>query len=323
MTFETNLISAFLNCPRSPDQQNAPYTSDAEIVTIGDTLMAVTVDEFSAEDGLGSFETDPRIFGQNLAIAGLSDLLAVGARPRFWCQSIGCPADRKPAWLHEFTTGLTSVLNEAGCFIIGGDSGATQNFRLTATAIGDFESNRHPVTRILNQPAGILAVSGSLGTVNHSALKGSPVELNYRGSLSQTMNASAYACIDTSDGLITSLEMLQKVNPSTTFKLNLETIPYPAGMAIDIPIPKETSLFGAAGEYELLYCLPKKCDLPDGLTVIGSFHSADTAEIILENSTTSITYHPHNLDPRVLDRDTYITELIRFVCDLLGADVPP
>ena len=57
MREETLIQKVLGRFPRSPEQHNGPFEADAEIVTIGDALWAVTMDEFSeAEDAFGGLE---------------------------------------------------------------------------------------------------------------------------------------------------------------------------------------------------------------------------------------------------------------------------
>ena len=69
-------------------QRGRAWESDAEIVELAGRLLAVTVDDFSAEDAMAPGGTPPESLGWNLATATLSDLLAVGAEPEFMLHSV-------------------------------------------------------------------------------------------------------------------------------------------------------------------------------------------------------------------------------------------
>ena len=111
---EQMLITALANgAPRHPAQQNELFGSDAELVETSGGVKAFTLDEFSpAEDGF--IDDDPKLLGRNMAIATLSDLLAVGAVPELYMQSVCVPAGAEKS----FVTGLADGV-PIGVQIIG------------------------------------------------------------------------------------------------------------------------------------------------------------------------------------------------------------
>ncbi len=307
MTFERTLIQAFSALPRSPMQRNAPFTSDAEIVEIGGTILALSIDEFSEEDSLGY--GGPFEFGRNVAIAAMSDLIAVGAEPRHLLQSVAARPDVETDWLRAFADGLSVGLETTGCTVIGGDAGTANEFRFTATVIGEFGDSR-PVTRVLTQERGKLAVTGTLGDVNLAALNHTPVRIECR--LAEMRQIAPCAAIDTSDGLVHGLCALAEVNPHTSFSLKTDDVPYTADVsALPMGIPREALLFGSAGEYELLVCLPADAPQAAGFTVIGEFGPGSGAWI------NGRRHVEPELDPRVLSRADYVSGLVTFATTFL------
>ena len=66
---------------KSSFQINEFNQTDAEIININGTIIAVNMDDFSSEDHFPVL--NPKDLGRNLITAAMSDLLAVGALPKF------------------------------------------------------------------------------------------------------------------------------------------------------------------------------------------------------------------------------------------------
>lgn len=256
---EARLISLLTDrFPRSPQQQNAPFTADAELLRLGDELLAVTVDEFSPEEDLFSSD-DPAALGANLAVATLSDLLAVGAEPAFFLQSVVLPRGVDEAFVAGLACGVRTILAAAGCSQCGGDVGCGGTWRFCGCAIGRVPGGR-AVTRILPPNEHTLWVTGSLGDANMAALSGRPTPVfELRLSESRLVHRYGSACIDTSGGLFEAVWQMASVNGGLAFEVDLGLVPVAEGLAElagEAGVPPEAALMGGAGEYELLFAVP-------------------------------------------------------------------
>jgi len=90
---ERELIEALTaGFAQAPEQLNTTHEADAEILRLGAELWAATVDDFSAEEDL-FFDADPWLIGWNVVTATLSDLLCVGAVPRFFMPAVCIPPE--------------------------------------------------------------------------------------------------------------------------------------------------------------------------------------------------------------------------------------
>lgn len=283
-------ITAFF--PRSPQQVNGLQESDAEILEVGGTLLALNVDEFS--DGEDFFrDTNPEILGWNIACGVLSDLLAVGATPRFVAQSCVLTPKFEGPFGESFFRGISSAVSAAGAFLVGGDTSNGVPWRYTGIAIGDFSAspadtasdcgNLSPPrsgTAILRSgivPGDRLYLTGSAGAGNLMALQKIATSgrnhgcncisevypaWNHRFPLrlktSRAARQHARACIDTSDGFARALEVLSMMN-RTGFVAAPGLVPLCRGCAETVEaagMPKVMALLGSAGEYELLVTVP-------------------------------------------------------------------
>lgn len=250
-----SLISRF---PRSGEQLNGPFEADAEILRIGNQVWALTIDEFSPEEDLFVAAT-PAALGANLAVATLSDLLAAGASPRFYLQAVSVPRSAGPEFLDGLGQGIAGVLEQAGCFLCGGDIGLAETWRYSGVALGLVENGR-PVTRIMPRTTQTLWVTGTLGDANLAAWQKRPTPaFELRRQAASVVARVGGACIDTSGGLADALWCLHQVNPGMEIRLQAARIPLAPGLrefARASGLPAEAGLVGGAGEYELLFTLP-------------------------------------------------------------------
>lgn len=256
---EYELIKALSQSfPRSPLQRNGLFECDAEIIHIGEQLWALTMDEFTPEEDLFSSD-DPELLGANLAVATLSDLLAAGATPAWFMQSVSLPKSVDPAFVAALSTGISGVLRQAGCSLCGGDIGCADTWRFNGFAMGPVPDNRQ-LTRILTCLPQTLWVTGQLGDANLAALTGAPTpRFEPRFAEAEAIRRSASGCIDTSGGLYDALWMLHTLNPGLRFHVELSKLPLTSGLsetARTAGFPAEAALLGGAGEYELLFAIP-------------------------------------------------------------------
>ncbi len=274
--------------PRSPDQVNAPFESDAEFVRLGEALWGLTVDEFSPAEDLFA-ATEPVRLGANLVTATLSDLLAAGVEPRFFLHALCLPRDVDRDFVQQLGDGMAAVLRRAECALCGGDLGTADPWRYTGFALGPVRA-RQPITRQLPLRPQTLWITGTLGDLNAAAFAGSaPPEVELRLAEARLAWESALAGIDTSGGLADALWMLHQVSPGLRLAIDLAAIPYAPGvrqMCAAAGLPPEAALFGGAGEYELLFALPNALPAAElarlrtaGLTLIGRAFPAALAGV--------------------------------------------
>ncbi|MBT8380741.1 MAG: thiamine-monophosphate kinase [Ignavibacteriaceae bacterium] len=256
------LISDF---KRSPNQLNKPHESDAEILKLNNTLLAVTTDSISEEISQGLYD-DPYLVGWMIVTVNMSDLAAVGATPLGILISEIIPKHFKEEKNKELQKGISDACNTYNTFVLGGDTNEGDCLVLTGTAIGIINQDK-PISRIGCKPNDIVYTSGRLGSGNAYAISKLISQTNSFSNykpLAQLKYANvnmqyASCCMDTSDGLITTLDQLMRLN-NYGFELdeNLEN-------AIDIRafeysknlnIPPWLLFAGQHGEFELIFTIP-------------------------------------------------------------------
>ena len=249
--------------PRSPRQRNALFACDSEIVEIGGRLWGLTVDEFTPEEDLFTSE-NPELLGANLTTATLSDLLAVGAKPEFFMHVLSVSREADPAFVEGLCNGIKTVLDQADCFLCGGDIGIAETWRYCGFAMGRI-MGENPLMHVLPKAPQRLWVTGQLGDANLAALTGRPTP-RFELRLAEASLARRYgtACIDTSGGFFDAIWILHSQSAGMRLEIETDKIPLAPGLsetARASGFPKEAGLLGGAGEYELLFATP--ADLPD------------------------------------------------------------
>jgi len=243
---------------RAPSQRNVLFGCDAEIVEIGGELWGVTLDEFTPEEDLFTSD-DPRMLGANLAVATLSDLLAARCVPRFFMQSVSFARRTSPEFLEQLSSGIAAVLKEAGCYLIGGDTGSAETWRFCGMAMGPVQGDE-ALTRELPIAPQELWVTGRLGDANLACFrKGISPAFELRIAEAGVIWDYATACIDTSGGLLEAVQTLEMLNPQARLDIHAAQIPLADGAADleKMDIPREAVLMGQGGEYELLFAVPR------------------------------------------------------------------
>ncbi len=105
----------------------------------------------------------PAQLGWKSLVVNLSDLAAMGARPRFYTVSLALPGDIGQGWIASFYRGLQSAGAVHGAALIGGDlSSSPQGIQISITAVGE-TLRRRVVYRSGGQAGDCIYVTGILG----------------------------------------------------------------------------------------------------------------------------------------------------------------
>lgn len=242
-----------LAMPRCREQLNGVFESDAEIVTMGNRRLAITIDEFSAEED-GFPAGDPELLGWNLAIATISDLLAVGADPAWFLQVVSVPDTRPESFCSDLMRGVGAALEVSGAHLIGGDLSRAPDWRYVGNAVGFCESE--PILR--KSGAGILHLyaTGPMGIGNLAFVNpGYRLKLSSRREFMVRLREYISLAMDSSDGLRNTLLTLLRVNPGHTITAVADGAvihPDVLEFCVQSHFPPEGFLFASAGEYELI-----------------------------------------------------------------------
>ncbi len=256
--------------PRSPQQKNRTGECDAEIITLpGGACLALTTDTIAEEIEAGLY-TDPYLAGWMVVMANFSDIAAAGAHPAGMLVSEilppGCPA----GFIESLQKGIADASAACGSFILGGDTGTGEKLVLTGTAAG-ICSNGEYHSRTGCRPGDLLFSTNLLGTGNAYAYeklirnpgRDSGLRISYQPHARITEGLSllgvASACMDTSDGVMATLDTLARLN-HVGFELDAEWLsalePAAEQAARKAGFSPWLLLAGFHGEFELLFTVP-------------------------------------------------------------------
>jgi thiamine-monophosphate kinase len=107
--------------------------------------------------------TKPRQLGYKSIAVNLSDLAAMGARPRFYTVSLALPPGTSERWILEFYRGMTELGSVHGAILIGGDLSRSESGIMVSIAAMGESIKRRILYRSGGKPGDVLYVTGVLG----------------------------------------------------------------------------------------------------------------------------------------------------------------
>ncbi len=263
----------------------------------GDNSLVLTVDAMVA--GVHFLPDDPpETIGRKLLRVNLSDLAAMGARPRGYLLAAAFPRDLDEAWIAAFAAGLAEDQAIFGIALYGGDTVSTPGpLTLSLTAFGEAPKDR-TLSRATARAGDLVYVSGTIGDglLGLEALRGGLVELaeDHRAYLATRFRLPeprlelgrrlaetglASAALDVSDGLAADLGHIAEES-GLAAEIEAGAVPLSAAATAALGSAPERlpELLGGGDDYELLFtvapgragevaALAAALDLP--LTAIG------------------------------------------------------
>ena len=132
---------------------------DAAVFRPGNTPLAATKDMLV--EGVHFLpDHPPHLLARKCLSVNLSDLAAMGARPRFALFGLGIPAETENDWLEQFFQGLSGVASEYDVSLLGGDITEAPSMTISLTLLGE---SKDPIRRSGARPGDSVFVSGLLG----------------------------------------------------------------------------------------------------------------------------------------------------------------
>jgi thiamine-monophosphate kinase len=269
---ENAVISSWVHhFHRHPAQVNRLHESDSELLEIaGDprNYMAITIDTVADEVSSGLYR-DPYTIGWVTVMACCSDLAAVGAHPLGMILSVCVEPGRDEIFTNTIARGISDASQRLGIFILGGDINPTTTLSLTGCAVGTVP-RESVMTRCGCQEGDCLFISGDAGMGNALGLvrlKNLPAELFpetlYRPtahiSRGQAIAPYASCCMDTSDGVLTTLDQLIRLN-NIGFSVECDwsriLSPQARQLCQKTNTPPSVMLAGPYGEFRLIFTIP-------------------------------------------------------------------
>jgi len=257
------------NFIKSPQKMGELHEADAEILEWGEegsSYLAVTTDALVEEITSGLYD-DPYFIGWMLAMVNFSDLAAVGAEPVGLLFTIACSSTEDDEFLDKLTKGISDACKRLNTYVLGGDTNHGKILFLSGCAVGIVPRKR-VLTRKGARPGDRLYMTRPAGLGNVFAFaKLSNQDLDLITSMYQPVARTkeakiirkfANCCMDTSDGVIHTLDTLMRINQSQ-FVLHdeWERILHPVAhqLVISQGLPPWLVLAGVHGEFELCFAI--------------------------------------------------------------------
>jgi thiamine-monophosphate kinase len=250
---------------RSPYQQNLIHESDAELLFFPDnsgSSIAVTIDSISEEISSGLYE-DPYLIGWMIVMVNFSDIAAAGAKPLGILIAEIIPDYLDKNYIERIQNGINDAVNKCSSFVIGGDTNSGEQLILTGCALGKSIDKKY-LKRKGCKPGDIIYSTGKGGRGNAFAITKfikSKNHIDYfpeaRIKESTVIRLYSECCIDTSDGFLSSLDQLMRLNDCGFIINNWMSIVDEEAIeaAKNANLPEWILLAGPHGEFELIFTI--------------------------------------------------------------------
>ncbi len=240
---------------------------DAAVIlpTPGMALLATT--DALVLDRHFTADWKPADIGHLAMHANLSDLAAMGARPRWVLLALTLPDD-DPDWLEGFLDGFLDAAAANGVMLVGGNI-SSGPLNIAVELLGEADPRR-VATRRGAEPGDRLVVTGTLGDAAAALDLGAdaPEALvarlhrpEARLSAGRVLADQAHALIDISDGLLADLGHL--LDASLGAEIRLDDLPASDALRVAVGDRLERWRYQAGGgnDYELLAAVPEQLDV--------------------------------------------------------------
>ncbi|GAB7028180.1 thiamine-phosphate kinase [Geotalea toluenoxydans] len=215
--------------------------------------------------------SDPLTLGRKSLAVNLSDLAAMGAKPRYYLLSLAIPQRLDLEFLDKFVSGMMQRADQFGVTLIGGDTCSSKGgLAISVTAIGE-QLPQLVVQRSGARPGDLIFVTGTIGDsalglelLRHGEKIGPLIsrhldpEPRLSAGIALAEAGLATAMIDISDGLLADLgHILEKSAVGARMDLT--------GLPISDQYRKEITRFsedcfslalGGGEDYELVFTAP-------------------------------------------------------------------
>jgi thiamine-monophosphate kinase len=240
----------------------------------------------------------PRQLGVRAFRAAVSDVAAMGARPRYVLLSLEIPSDRfGPREALALVRALAKEARDAGAALVGGNVSRAERVGVTVTVIG--EALAKPVLRSGARPGHFVFVTGTLGGsaagcralmagkqppngAAASAYRLPPVRIDFAAGIAK--RGIATSMIDVSDGLLQDLGHLAE-SSGVAIRVDAATIPIhraaagDPGLALSGGEDYELAFTARESSCEAIEKIAAQCRVPVSLIGVVQKGSAQVTDL--------------------------------------------
>ena len=214
-------------------------------------------------------DTDPFMLGHKTLAVNLSDMAAMGAKPRWAMLAMALP-EANESWLEKFSAGFFALAQQYGVELIGGDT-TRGPLNLCVTIFGEVPSQQ-ALLRKGAQFGDEVWVSGKLGDaalalahlqghimlneIEYSACAPALHQPQPRVALGLALRGIASSAIDVSDGLLADLDHILEASRLGA-RIEFSALPVSPALRnhLQHPAAKQCTLSGG-DDYELCFTAP-------------------------------------------------------------------
>ncbi len=257
--------------PRTGAQLKQGIDDDCAVIAGGDRDWLVTTDALIEGVHFRLDWTDLSTLGRKALSVNVSDIAAMGGKPRFFLVSVGLPSSVGPEGADVLMAGMQAVARREEMLLIGGDTVASpEGLVFSITVLGESEPDRW-ILRSGAKPGDAIFATGTFGgaALGLSALEAGQDDATLRPFIdrhrdptprvevgrSLAATGMLTALIDVSDGLFADLGHIAD-SSCVGFEIEAESVPCEAAfddaarmMGCD---PRSLALTGGE-DYELVF----------------------------------------------------------------------
>jgi thiamine-monophosphate kinase len=255
---------------------------DCAVIDLGKDYLVATIDKIpekplAFEIGLMNYYD----LGYYLAVANLSDVASMGAKPLGFIAATTFPSDFEISNLEGIIRGIKKACEDHNTFYLGGDTGESSVMSLIGAAFGIVEKDKI-LNRYGQNVGDIVFTTGYIGLFSTALvyyLKAKPDGLNLTEKEEELLKnklvhpkakfeeaytlselKSCTSCMDITDGFSMSLYELMKINNKGVI-LNLDSLPIHEityKVADYLQVEPINIAFGPGADYELIGTISRK-----------------------------------------------------------------
>lgn len=268
---------------------NSNYIGD-DCAYLADLGIVITQDSLVEDVHFSLNFTTPYKLGWKSAMVNISDVCASGAEPKYLTVALSLPKNISADFVKEFYQGLKDACGEVQ--VVGGDITGSDKIFISVTAIGKTEG-RNISSRKNSKVGQKIVISGNHGSSGAGlklllAGKIEPKNLidSHLMPLAQkdfsysvaTKQKSAYAMMDTSDGLADALSQIAEAS-KVNLEVNFSKIPYDTALE-SFENFEDLILYGGE-DYQLVATVDE--EVAKDFIVIGEVKSGNGITIIKQD----------------------------------------